>query len=1059
MNLSELAIRRPIFILCVVFFMLVTGFMSLKKMPVDQFPDVTFPIVSVYVRYPGASPLDLEREVSKKIEDEISSLAGLDTLTSNNYEGVAIILAKFRLGTDVKDVEQQIRNRVGNIRSDLPADITEPVIRRFDPADQPIMSLVVVSDMDPGELFDIVDERVKPAFERLPDVGQVEIFGGRKREVRVYVDRNKLQDRELSMIQVAQRIEQTSKDVPIGKVDNVKNETSLRTSGEFTSFEDLKDVAVSFLGSDRPVKLKEIGDVIMSLEDPTRLSSVNGKNALSLAVYKQSGANTVAVADRVGAAIGSTNAILKERGINAEVKLIRDGALPIRMNVADVYETIIIGIVLCVIVVFFFLGSARSTFITGMALPNSLLGGFIIMYASGFSINVLTLLALSLAVGLLIDDAIVVRENIFRHMEMGKSPRQAAIDGTKEVALAVIATTFVVIAVFGPIAFVPGMIGQFFKQFGLTVVFTMLISLLDAFTVAPMLSAHLAAPNEHVRGKGFMDRVLNQFDRFQTWLENIYEKALIWALNWKKTVLAGAFFLFVFSIALVGFIPKTFLPPNELGEFTVSVEMPVGTSLEGTDAFTRKIEDKLKTFPEVQMVLKTVGNSQLEANKADFFVQLVPSKQRKFTTTQMKTRVREAMDSFGKEANIAVGDYDISGGGQKPFNMFIVGDDLKQVTEYSEKVRDRLRQIKDLADVDTNFRSGKPEFRVIFDRARSESLGVSTAQAGLELRYRTEGAEAATYRQGGQEYKIRARLREDQRDLEKNFSTTLVPNTNFNMIPLPRIAKGENAFGYSQINRQNKGRYIAITANMAEGGKLGDATTEVERLMKGELKPPVGVEYRFEGMAQDFQDLIANMLIAMGLGVLFIYFVLASLYESFITPFTILLALPLAISGATASLFITGKTIDIFSIIGMVMLLGVVAKNSILLVDYTLHVLREEKLPRREALIRACRTRLRPILMTSFALIAGTLPIAIGLSELGAQRMSMGIAIIGGVASSTLLTLIVVPAAFGYIEDFNQWMLRTFRRLTKKVDMEESHAPHHAAEEARMTAQKPDARA
>lgn len=1028
MNLAETAIRRPIFILCVVFFMLVTGFLALKKMPVDMFPDVTFPIVSVYVRYPGASPLDLEREVSKKIEDELSSLPGLDTLTSNNYEGAVIILAKFRLGSDIKDLEQQIRNRVGNIRAELPSDITEPVIRRFDPADQPIMVLAVTSPLDVGELYDIVDQRVKPVFERIPDVGQVEIFGGRKREVRVYVDKDKMQARDISLNQVAMRVQQTSKDIPIGKVETSKNETTLRTSGEFTSLEDLQNVAVNFLGSDRPVRLKEIADTVMSLEDPTRLSSINGETALTLQIYKQSGANTVAVADRVKAALVDVNKILADRKINADVRLVRDGAEPIRLNVADVKETILIGIFLCIVVVFFFLGSARSTFITGMALPNSLLGGFIIMAFMGFSINVLTLLALSLAVGLLIDDAIVVRENIFRHMEMGKDPRTAALQGTAEVALAVIATTAVVIAVFGPIAFVPGIVGQFFKQFGLTVCFTMLISLGDAFTVAPMLSAHMAAPNEHEKGNGVVGRLLKAFDRFQTGLENLYERTLRWTLGHRKTVLAASLAVFVVSMGLGAFIPKTFLPPNELGEFTVQVEMPVGTSLEGTDLFTKKVEAELRKFSEIDLVLKTVGNTQLESNKADFFIQMVPKSKRKSTVTQLKGEVRKALEIFSKDARIAVSDYDISGGGQKPLMLYVVGDDLDVLAPYAEKLKDRIAQIKDLADVDTNFRSGKPEFRVVFDRQRSEALGVSTATAGMELRNRTEGNEAATYRQGGIEYKVRVRFKEAQRDIRKEFSTTKVPNANGNMIPLPRVAEGVDAKGYSQINRQNKGRYIAITGNLSPGGSLGDATVAIEKLLAGDMKPPLGVTTNFEGAAQDFKDLMTNMAIAMAMGVLFIYLVLASLYESFITPFTILLALPLAISGAMAGLFVTGKTIDIFSIIGIVMLLGVVAKNSILLVDYTAQLIREG-MSRNDALIKACRTRLRPILMTTFALISGTIPIAVGLSEIGSQRMSMGIAIIGGVTVSTLLTLLVVPAAFGYIEDFNQLVMRLFRRV------------------------------
>ena len=469
MNLAALSIKRPIFITCIFALMIVLGIVALKKMPVDQFPDVTFPIVFVEVRYPGASPVDMERQVSKVIEDELSSLPGLDTLSSNNFDSVAAIVIKFRLGTDIKEAEQQVRNRVQNIRNKLPFDIKEPTTRRFDPADQPIVSIAVNSKMDPGQLYDVVDESIKPMFERIQDVGLLRIIGGRKKEIHVLVDKNKLQERQISILQVAKKIADTSKDIPLGKVENNKAEVILRTVGEFSSLDQIRNVGVNFLGSDRIVKLSEIATVTESLAVAQRFSTINGENALFLEVYKQSGANTVAVADAVKKQVIQVNSILKAKNIDANVTMVRDGSISIRMNVDDVKESILIGILLCILVVFFFLGSARSTFITGLALPNSLLGGFVIMYAMGFSINIMTLLALSLAVGLLIDDAIVVRENIFRHLEMGKDPKTAALDGTKEVTLAVVATTLVVIAVFGPIAFVPGIVGQFFRQFGLTV--------------------------------------------------------------------------------------------------------------------------------------------------------------------------------------------------------------------------------------------------------------------------------------------------------------------------------------------------------------------------------------------------------------------------------------------------------------------------------------------------------------------------------------------------------------------------------------------------------------
>ncbi|MBS1971585.1 MAG: efflux RND transporter permease subunit [Bdellovibrionales bacterium] len=1034
MNLSSLSIKRPIFISCVVSLMLILGVICLNKMPVDLFPDVTFPIVAIQVTYPGASPIDMEKQVSKLIEDELGSLSGLKTMTSNNLDSVAMIILEFRLGTDVKDAEQQVRNRLGNIRRNLPNDIYEPVIFRFDPADQPVITLAFTSKLPAGEAYDVANELIKPQFERLSDIGKVDVVGGRKTEIQVLIDKKKIQDRQISMLQISKRVEETSKDIPIGKVENPIKELLMRTIGEFSSLDEIKNVNVNFVGSDRAVLLKDVGRVEKGLEDQKTMASIKGSPALLLQVYKQSGSNTVAVTDAVKKSLEKVNKYLTDKKIDAHVQVVRDMSRPIRLNVVDVNESILIGIFLCVVVVFFFLGSGRSTFITGMALPNSLLGGFVVMYAMGFSINMMTLLALSLAVGLLIDDAIVVRENIFRHMEMGKDPKTAALEGTTEVAQAVVATTLVVIAVFGPISFLSGIIGQFFKQFGLTIVFTMLISLFDAFTVAPMLSAYMASPAEHDKGNGFIARILKAFDRFQTGLENTYERLLEKTLKFPKTVLFLGFLIFVASMMTVPFIPKTFLPQADNGEFGVTIEMPVGTSLQGTADFTKGIEDILNADPAVDMVLTTVGSNNGEANKANLFVRLVERKLRSMTTTQMKTTIREKLKSFNEKAVVEIGDIDAVNSGQKPFNLNITGDNLEELSAYANKLKERIRKIPGLVDVDTNFRSGKPEFHVVFDREKSEHLGVSTVMAGAELRNRTEGNEAAVFRDKGIEYKVRVRFDEQYRDLRSQFNTTLVPNANNNMIPLNRIAKAEDTLGYSQINRQNKSRFINIGANLGPTGSLGTVSEEVQKIVKDEMPPPPGIDYRFQGQAEDFQDLISSMLLAIFLGVLFIYLVLSSLYESFVTPFTILLALPLAMCGAMVALLVFGKSIDIFSLIGIVLLLGVVAKNSILLVDYTKQM-EQAGHPRNEAIIKACRTRLRPILMTSLALISGMIPIAIGLNEASAMRTSMGIAIIGGLISSTLLTLLIVPAAYGFVDNFRMAAGRFFRRFgghTKK---------------------------
>jgi HAE1 family hydrophobic/amphiphilic exporter-1 len=1030
MNLAKISISRPIFITCIVVLMLVIGALSVKKMGVDLFPDVTFPVVGIQTVYPGASPNDIENLVSKPIEEELGSLNGLENLRSINQESVSFVVAEFKLGSDIKNAEQQIRDRLGQVRRKLPDDIEEPLIRRFDPSDQPILRLAVESELPPAELFDLLDKKIKNALERVNGVGQVRILGSRKREIRVEINKEKLEDRELTMGQVAARLGATSKSVPLGKVEKGETESVYRTIGEFENLKAIENVVVQFV--DNPVRVSDLGVVVESLETENTRTTLNGKSAAFLDIYRQSGTNTIAVSEGIENVLGKINKDFLDQKIQAEIKVVRDGAKPIKLNVADVYESIIIGIVLCIIVVFFFLGSMRSTLITGLALPNSLLGAFIIMYSLGFTINIMTLLALSLAVGLLVDDAIVVRENIFRHLEMGKDPKVAAEEGTNEVAQAVLAVTLVVIAVFGPIAFLQGIVGQFFKQFGLTIVFAMLISLFDAMTIAPMLSAYLASAAEHTRGRGLVSRMLQGFDNMQAAGERFYKKTLEFTLARPAFILLGSIVIFVASMALLKFIPKTFLPPADNGEFEVRIELPPGTGLEKTYAESVRVDEKIRANENIGMTAMVTGSEQGEVNKSIIYVSLKPRAERKLKTFETKNLLREELVGLIPNAVVNVQDIDIANSGDRQFNFYVSGDNLDELSAYVEKLKERMKKIPGLVDVDTNYRLGKPEVQVVFNRAKAESLGVSTVSAGAELRARIEGIIPATYRIKGDEYNIRVRLRDEDRDLSKNFDTAVVPNSNFNLIPLVQIADKKDVSGFSQINRYNRGRFINISGDIGAGGALDFIMNETTRIMKEELPPPPGVKGEFKGQAENFKELIENMLIAIFLGVLFIYLVLSSLYESFITPFSILLALPFAMTGAFAALYITGASINIFSMIGIVMLLGVVAKNSILLIDY-IEQLKREGLNRREAILKAGVTRLRPILMTSIALIAGTVPIAVGLNEASAQRTSMGISIIGGLVTSTLLTLVVVPAAYGYIDNLRSMLARMMGALKGKT--------------------------
>lgn len=1032
MTLADLSIKRPIFITCTVIAMLVVGYLSLKKLGVDLFPNVTFPVVTVSTPYPGAGPREVETLVSKVLEDQISTVAGIKRLRSVNKEGVSIVIAEFTLETDVKYAEQQVRDKVSSAKIKLPKETKESIIRRVDPADQPIITITVAADLPEAKLYDLADQIVRPKIEQVKNVGLVEVLGGRKREIRVELDRKKLNSYEISATQVSQRIATTGQNIPAGKVEQLKMDLVFRTLGEFKNLKDIEDVIVNFVGNDVPVTVSQIANVTDSLEDETSRTFYNGKKSLFLMVFRQTGANTIGVADAVKQRVTELNQTLANEDGKPVLEIVRDSSKPIRANVDDVTESIFIGIVLTILVVFFFLGSGRSTIITGLALPNSLLGAFILMAAAGFTVNVMTLLALSLAVGLLIDDAIVVRENIFRHIEMGEEPITASSVGTKEVTLAVIATTCAVLAVFGPIAFLKGVVGQFFKEFGLTICFAMLISLFDALTVAPMLSAYFAGKSHGFPETGFfgatVGRALKAFNSFQTSLEDRYETLLQKVVARPGKTFGITLVILILSGVALKYTPKTFLGAQDYGEFSVGLDMPPGTNLNEMSEVAHKVDAILRANPEVKSSVLMVGSRDLESNVATFFIELVNAKQRKVNTTQFKDRLREQLKPFAF-ANPTVKDVDMVGAGARPFNVNLIGSDLAVVEETANKVFQKLKVMPDLKDVDISVRPGKPEFQVSLDNRKAERMGVSSSIVGAELRNQIEGSTPAVFREAGREYDIRVRLQEGDRNLRENFNTTFVPNINFRQIPLKNIANGVEATGPANILRQDRGRYVQIAADLTPGGKgMGGVMADINKMLKDEIPLPQGVSYAFVGQAENFKELIDSMATAGLLAVVFIYLVLASLYESFVTPFTIMLILPLAACGAFFALFITRQSLDINSMIGCILLLGVATKNSILLVDATNQLI-AEGVERSQAIARAGKMRLRPILMTTFALIAGMLPVAIGLNEASKQRTSMGIAIIGGLISSTLLSLVVVPAAFTYIDRFRLWMKRKLEFL------------------------------
>ncbi len=716
------------------------------------------------------------------------------------------------------------------------------------------------------------------------------------------------------------------------------------------------------------------------------------------------------------------NDVIKTAEGNPKLTFIYDTAQFIQGNIDDVVETMVIGILLAVLVVYFFLGNVRSTIITGLAIPNSILGAFLLMYIMGFTVNILTLMALSLTVGLLVDDAIVVRENIFRKLESKMHAFKAAEFGTTEVMLAVIATTLTIIAVFLPIGFLQGIVGRFFKQFGLTVVFAMLISLFDALTVAPLLSAYFAG-----RGEKSKNRLIKAFDRVQDKFDDIYGKLVSYSINHPIIVILITTGVFFSSIFAFGFVQKAFFTDPGVKEFLVNVEMPSKTSLAGTYDIVKKLAEKIKTIPELDYMTIQAGNENEESNMGSIGVFMLPAEKRERNMDAIKEDVRKMFAGF-ENAKPSITEYTRTGGwGGKPLMLDLRGENLDDLNAYSEKLMTRMIEMKDdLMEITSSYVPGKPEFRIQLDEQKMQGLGVAQKSAGRELRYHVAGAVVGKFHDKGLEYDIRMRLKPDQRDLSRTYKETKVPNIQDRMIPLTAIAEGEMKTSPAVIYRVNRARLVRISSNLTPGGAIGTAMSKISNVIDKELPLPKGVSYKFEGEADAFQDMVGNILTAFFLSIVFIYLVLSSFYESFITPVTILIALPPALSGAFFALLLTGKNMDMFGMIGIIMLLGLVTKNSILLVDFALEGVRAG-MSRKEAIARAGRIRLRPILMTTFAMIAGTLPMALGVGEAANYSTGMGVVIMGGLIISTVITLIVVPAVFEYVDRFREAIESKFR--------------------------------
>ena len=1021
MSLSSISVKRPIFITCVIIAIVVFGTFCFKNLPIDLFPDVNIPTVSVSTVYNGAGPNEIETLVTKPLEDSFSNIAGVKKLTSKSYEGISQVVVEFEQGIDSKYAEQLVRDKVNQTKSKFPEETKEPVITKVDLSALPVLMVILNADLPDGELFDLADQTIKPQIEQVDKVGSVEVLGGKKREIHVLLDRELLKNRQISVSQVASQLASAGDNIPSGNISSGLSQKTFRSIGEFKNTKDVANTVVSLFGNENPLRISDLGTVKDTIEDEVVRITAAGKKAILLQIFRQSGSNTVAVTDAVKKKIDIVSKDLDKMKGSPKLTIVVDSSTQIRNEIADVYETIIIGIILTIFTVFIFLNNSRSTFITGLSLPISLVGSFTMIYLSGFSVNVVTLLSLSLAVGLLIDDAIVVIENIFRRIESGEKVIAATLNGCREIQISVTAISLVVISVFLPFAFMKGTVGQFLKQFGLTVGYSMAISLFVALTVVPMLTAYMIKDTEDHHKKNWLQKLLLFFDHFQTWLSVKYEKALVIILRNPLKMLGISILVFIICTASLVKVSKSFIPEQDNGTLLVTLEKKPGTSLDGMEEVAQKVNSIISQNPDLKIATMIIGSRNRESNKSTIFISLKDTGIRKHTTSEFKEWLRPRLAEVA-DANPIIKNFDISGSGNsQPLMIDITSNDGEQLDKYANILLAKLKADKRLKDVDSSVEKGKPEFQILLDDKKAETFGVNTKTMGYELRGQIEGHTPSKFREKGKEYDVRVRLKEDQRNLEKNFYNTYIPNINYRLVRLADVAQGKNAETVNSIARLNRARHIQITGDVAPGFGLGDVLQDINSFIANDLKLPPEVRLSYAGNSDMYAEMMSSMLIAFAFCIFLIFLILSSLYESFITPLTILVSLPLALCGAFLALFLTNNSLNLYAFFGIFMLLGVAGKNSILLVDFIVQRMNEGA-SRVDAIISAGKDRLRPILMTSFALIAGAIPIAIGLNPASKLRTSMGVTIIGGLITSTILTLIVVPVVFLYIDRFRNWL-------------------------------------
>ena len=1024
MFLSNLSIKRPVLASVMMLVLMTLGIFSYRRLAIDMMPDVEIPVLSIVTVFPGAAPESVEREVTKRIEEAVNPISGVKHVMSTSREGLSSVIVEFHLEVKINDASQEARAKINAIRRDLPQGIEEPVIQKFDFNAMPIVSLAVRSDTyTPRDLTTLVDRRIKRRLENIPGVAKAKLVGASEREVAVNLDPGRLEALGMGVDEVLHGLQTENVNTPLGRLNSGSLEMPLRISGKPQRVADYHAMVIGHRGG-HPVTLGEVAEVLDTVEEQRSLAMVNGTAAVAIDILKQSKANTVQVVDTVRQTIAD---LKLELPAGVEIDLVRDSSVMIRESVHDVQTTLIIGGVLTVLIVFLFLNSWRSTVITGLTLPISVISAFIVMHFLGMTINILTMMALSLAIGLLIDDAIVVRENIVRHLEHGQDHFTAAREGTAEIGLAVLATSMSIMAVFVPIAFMKGVIGRFFFQFGLTVAFAVLVSLFVSFTLDPMLSSRWYDPDIERKGRrGFLKRRL---DRFNEWFDATaegYKRAIAWALDHRRAVLSIALAAFVGGLAVFGLLQSEFMPPFDRGEFVIKFKTAPGASILETRDRLEQVLAVLKAAPEVERTYASIAAGDSDTVRDGMvFVKMTDKTDRHVSQAEFLSALRRRLEAV---PGILLSVQEDPDAWEKPLQVNIRGEEIPKLKEYAARLKREMYGIRGVEDLEASMELDLPEYRLLVDRRRAAAAGLGTSAVANTLSVLVGGQAATTYEdEAGDAVDVRLRLPEALRqDVHQIGDLRIsVPDDDdgVSLIPLADLVQVERSSSPAEINRRDLSRQVVIGANL-DGLPLGTAGQEVMRVSNRIAMDP-GYEVVIGGDTEIMVESFRYLGEALVLAVIFVYLILAAQFESFIDPLSIMLSLPLSIVGMAGMLLLTGDTVNIMSLIGLILLMGLVTKNAILLIDYT-KVLRRRGMDRREALIAAGRTRLRPILMTTAAMIFGMLPLALGLGQGAEMRAPMARAVVGGLITSTLLTLIVVPVVYTLLDDVAAWLRRRF---------------------------------